>query len=59
MLESTIPLIKLRNVAVGGHIIRKKALDFAKELGITGSVVFRTVSGEERSYVAETTASWE
>lgn len=24
-----------RNVAVGGHIIREKALDFAKELGIT------------------------
>ena len=24
-----------RNVAVGGHIIREKALDFVKKLGIT------------------------
>ena len=24
-----------RNVSIGGHIIREKALDFAKELNIT------------------------
>ena len=53
-----------RNVSIGGHIIRKKALDFAKELNITDfkasegwldwwknrhNVVFRKVSGKERS----------
>ena len=45
-----------------GHIIREKALDFAKELNITDSkaseVVFRTVSGEEKSCTEEMT-SWE
>ena len=63
-----------RNLPTGGHIIRKKALDFAKELNITDfkasegwldrwknrhNVVFRTVSGEERLYTEEMTASWE
>ena len=53
-----------RNVPIGEHIIKEKALDFAKELNITDfkasekwldwwknrhNVVFRTVSGEERS----------
>ena len=58
-----------RNVPIGEHIIREKALDFAKELNITASegwldrwknrhnVVFRTVSGEERSCTEEMTAS--
>ena len=55
-------------------IIRDKALDFAKELNITDfkasegwldwwknryNVVFRTVSGEERSCTEEMSASWE
>ena len=63
-----------RNVPIGGHIIREKALDFAKELNITDfkasqgwldrwkdrhNVVFRTVSGEEKSCTEEMTASWE
>ena len=63
-----------QNVPIGGHIIREKALDFAKELNITDfkasegqldqsknrhNVVFRTLSGEERSCTEEMTASWE
>ena len=63
-----------RNVPIGGHIIREKALDFAKELNISTifealkgeldqwknrHVVFRTVFGEERSCTKEMTASWE
>ena len=63
-----------QNVPIGGHIIREKALDFAKELNMTGfkvsegwldrwknghNVVFRTVSCEERSCIEEMTASWE
>ena len=63
-----------RNVPIGGRIIREKTLDFAKELNITDfkpsggwlgrwknrvNVVFRTVSGEERSCTEEMAASWE
>ena len=62
------------NVPISGHIIREKALNFAKELSITDfkaseewldrwknrhNVVFRTVSGEERSCTEEMRASWE
>ena len=62
-----------QNVPIGGYIIRKKALDFAKELNITDfkasggwldrwknrhNVVFRAISGEERSCTEEMTASW-
>lgn len=62
-----------RNVPIGGYIIREKALDFAKELNITDfkasdgwldrwknrhNVVFRAISGEERSCTEEMTASW-
>ena len=62
-----------RNVLIGGYIIREKALDFAKELNITDfkasdgwldrwknrhNVVFRAISGEERSCTEEMTASW-
>ena len=62
-----------RNVPIGGYIIREKALDFAKELNIIVSkasdgwldwwknrhnVVFRAISGEERSCTEEMTASW-
>ena len=66
--------VRERNVPVGGHIIQEKALDFAKELDITDlkaseggldwwknrhNVVFRTVSGEEKSCTAEMTTRWE
>ena len=62
-----------RNVPIGGYIIRERALDFAKELNITDfkasdgwldrwknrhNVVFRAISGEERSCTEEMTASW-
>ena len=62
-----------RNVPIGGYIIREKTLDFAKELNITDfkasdgwldrwknrhNVVFRAISGEERSYTEEMAASW-
>ena len=62
-----------RDVPIGGYIIREKALDFAKELNITDfkasdgwldrwknrhNVVFRAISGEERSCTEEMTASW-
>ena len=62
-----------RNVPIGGYIIREKALDFAKELNITDfkasdgwldrwknrhNVVFRAISGEERSCAEEMTANW-
>ena len=62
-----------RNVPIGGYIIREKALDFAKELKITDfeaadgwldrwknkhNVVFRAISGEEKSCTEEMTASW-
>ena len=62
-----------RNVPIGGYIIRENALDFAKELNITDfkasdglldrwknrhNVVFRAISGEERSCTEEMTASW-
>ena len=62
-----------RNVPIGSYIIREKALDFAKELNITDfkasdgwldrwknrhNVVFRAISGEERSCTEEMTASW-
>ena len=62
-----------RNVPIGGYIIREKALDFAKELNITDfkasdgwldrwknrhNVVFRAISGGERSCTEEMTASW-
>ena len=33
-----------RNVPIGGHIIREKALDFAKELNI--STIFEALEGE-------------
>ena len=63
-----------RNVPIGGHIIREKALDLAKELNIMDfkasegwldrwknrhNVVFRTVSGEEWSCTEEMTVSWD
>ena len=62
-----------RNVPIGGYIIREKALDFAKGLNITDfkasggwldrskkrhNVVFRAISGEERSCTEEMIASW-
>ena len=63
-----------QNVPIGEHIIREKALDFAKELNITDfktsegwldwwknrhNVVFRTISGKEKLCTKEMTASWE
>ena len=33
-----------QNVPIGGHIIREKALDFAKELNI--STIFEALKGE-------------
>ena len=62
-----------RNVPIGGYIIREKALNFAKELNITNfkasdgwlgrwknryNVVFRAITGVERSCTEEMTASW-
>ena len=79
-----IPWIKLftkrfmnaweRNLPIGGHIIRDKALEFAKELNIMDfkasegwldrgkkryNVIFRAIAVEERSCTADMTASWE
>lgn len=63
-----------RNVPARGHIIREKALEFAKELNIPDfkaslrwlehwekrySIIFRTIPGEERSCTADMIASWE
>ena len=58
------------NIPIGGHNIKDKVLDLAKELNITDPLevwldrwknrhVFRTVSGKDSSCTEEMTASWE
>ncbi|XP_065642745.1 tigger transposable element-derived protein 4-like [Hydra vulgaris] len=46
-----------RNVPIGEHIIKEKALDFANIADFKASE--GTISGEERSRTAEKTSSWE
>ena len=46
-----------RNVPIGGYIIREKALDLDRWKN-RHNVVFRAISGKERSSTEEMTASW-